>query len=257
MFSFRPDAEAQVTDFVPTPVASPLSQGLELGPLVPEEVEAPPEVEEEPEPLPPTPEEIAALEQAAFDRGVATAQAEQSSLDAICAAMDSALAEWQTTTSTLLTKNRRHVLALTETLVRHWVGVELETSAETYAAYLDRALEGLDEATSIRLVVSASDLARLESHAGDALTHWQNAGVEIAAEADAAPGSFRIETPSAEILGDLDRISARLAEVLAPAIATAAPEATDASETEEDTADSAVVEDEKASTEDADAEVAE
>ena len=225
MFSFRPDTEAPVLGFVPTPVATIVPRALEAEALG--EDAGDPEstvVEESLEAPAPTPEKVAALEQAAFDRGVETARAEQSALDALCAGMDGAIAEWRATTSTLLAKNREHLLDLTHALVRHWVGAELESRPETYAAYLDRALEGLGGAADVRLVVAEADLARLESHVAESLGRWREAGVEIAGDASMSPGSFLVETPSTEILGDLDRIATRLREALAPAVVATEPE---------------------------------
>ena len=99
---------------------------------------AEPEVAPAPAPAP-TAEEIAALEQAAFERGIESARAEQQALKSTCEAMDEAIAAWRATTSSLLTANRTQVLDLARELVADWLQAELATEPERY---LDRALEG-------------------------------------------------------------------------------------------------------------------
>ncbi|MEM9174122.1 MAG: FliH/SctL family protein [Myxococcota bacterium] len=220
MFSFRPDAEASPIGFVPTPIRVALPADPEPASLAASESEAPePVAAASPEPVAPTPEEIAALEQAAFDRGVATVQAEQAALDATLAAMDEAIAGWRAATAALVSAQRAHVLDLVQVLVRHWVGAELEGQPATYAALLDRALDDVEGPAPVRLSLCAADLARLESRAAAEVARWRSADVEIRGEDSLGAGSFVIETPSAEIEGDLDAIAARLREALDPALA--------------------------------------
>lgn len=232
MFSFRPDAESTHVGFVPTPLlATPASDLLEAT-----DGSAPPVIDEpvaEPEVAPaavPTAEEIAALEQAAFERGVESARAEQQALQATCQAMDEAIAAWRATTSSLLTANRTQVLDLARELVGHWLQAELTTESERYVDYLDRALEGVRADEEVRIRVSEADLTRLEANAPEALERWRSGGASIVTDPALGEASFRIDTAGAEIEGDLEVLADRLRGLLDPALSAEAPSSPTAQE---------------------------
>ncbi|MCR9093336.1 MAG: FliH/SctL family protein [bacterium] len=232
MFSFRPDSEASAFEFIPTPLTRTSERVI-----LPVEQERPADdpVEDaarEVVALVPTPEEIAVLEQAAFDRGVESARAEQDALAATCRKMDRAIAEWRAAVSSLVTTHRRGVLDLTRALVAQWVQAELVTDPELYAAYLDRALDGVADDDAIRLHLTPTDRARLEAGAPEALARWQDAGVTLTTDDELGEASFRIDTATAGIEGDLATLADRLRETLAPAI-SAPPPGDGSDETEE------------------------
>jgi flagellar biosynthesis/type III secretory pathway protein FliH len=225
MYSFRPDAESTHVGFVPTPLFAARAPEL----LEATDGPAPPVIDEpatEPEVAPaelPTAEEIAALEQAAFERGVESARAEQQALQATCRTMDEAIAAWRATTSSLLTANRTQVLDLARELVAHWLQAELATESGRYADYLDRALEGVRADEEVRILVSEADLARLEANAPEALERWRSGGASVATDPALAEASFRIDTAAAAIEGDLDVLADRLRALLDPAVSAEAP----------------------------------
>lgn len=230
MFSFRPDSESTSRQFVPTPLDAAraaeilgTSEGLAAPPNgepvegdAEEVVVAPVEF--------PTPEERAALERAAFDRGVESVRAEQQALAATCESMDQAIAAWRTATSSLVTANRRQVLDLSRELVAHWVRNELVSDPDQYAGYLERALDVVQEDDGIRLFVSEADLARLETHVPEALERWRSAGASVTMDPQLAEASFRIDTAAAAIEGDLGTLADRLREVLDPALSAPPPQ---------------------------------
>ena len=223
MFSFRPDTDASAFEFIPTPLTRP--SGMVIPP-VEEERSAEDPVEEAAQEIVapvPTPEEIAALEQAAFDRGVESARAEQDALASTCRTMDRAIAEWRAAISSLVTTHRRGVLDLTRELVARWVQAELVTDPEHYAAYLERALDGVADDDAIRLHLSPADRARLEASVPEALARWQDAGVTLTTEDELGEASFRIDTATAGIEGDLATLAERLRELLDPAISAPPP----------------------------------
>lgn len=227
MFSFRPDAESTHVGFVPTPLfALPASDLLEATdgsvPPVIEEPMAEPEVAPAPAPAP-TAEEIAALEQAAFERGIESARAEQQALKSTCEAMDEAIAAWRATTSSLLTANRTQVLDLARELVADWLQAELATEPERYVDYLDRALEEVRADEAVRILVSEADLARLEANVPEALERWRSGGASVATDPALGEASFRIDTAAAAIEGDLEVLADRLRALLDPALSTEAP----------------------------------
>ncbi|GEM_PF-6085110 len=225
MSSFRPDVEPVSVDFVPASVGPHDWSVAALEEGEPNDASMDVDVESA-APAPPSPEEIAALEQAAFDRGAESVRVDRAALASTCAAMDRAVEEWRSAASTLVTANRSLVLDLCRELVRHWVQAELVTSPEQYATYLDQALQDVREDSGVRLALAADDLTRLEEHASDALDRWREAGVEIAPDPALGLGSFTLETSSAGVDGRLGTIADRLRTALAPA--TAAPLSDDA-----------------------------
>ena len=232
MFSFRPDAEATHAGFVPTPLVAARATALLETPEVPapSETDVPVAATEVAPVECSTPEEIAALEQAAFERGVESARAEQHALQATCQAMDEAIAAWRATTSSLLTANRAQVLDLARELVAHWVQAELSIESDRYAGYLDRALEGVRDDEAVRIFVSEADLARLEANAPEALERWRTGGASVATDPALGEASFRIDTAAAAIEGDLDVLADRLRALLDPAVSAEAPGSTAAQE---------------------------
>ena len=184
----------------------------------------------------PSREEIAALEQAAFERGVASARAQSEALDATCATLDRAIEEWRAAAATRITANRNEVLDLCRDLVRHWIQAELSASSEGYANYLDRALEDVREDESVRLLLGPADLARLEAEAAPALERWREGEILVVADPALGEGDFRLETANASLDGELDAVADRLRETLSAATAAAAPAVAEGIASEEDDA---------------------
>lgn len=233
MSSFRPDVPAALSGFVPTTLAgrgwatvapsAPLAEdgGLAVAAGAVSDLPG----NDAAETAPPSAEQIASLEQAAFDRGVESVRSGQEALAATCRGMDEAISALRAAAATDVSANRRLALDLCRDLVRHWLQDELRIDAPRYAEYLDRALAGVEDRGVARIRVAAEDLERLQADAAESLARWASEGIVVEIEPGLTAGDFRIEWPSASLDGRLDAIADRLRAAMQPAIATAPPAA--------------------------------
>ena len=246
MSSFRPDIEAEAPTFVATSYAPRGWEGADSANATPlgaldaqqsaigtEPLDAvdsaigPESVDGrgvEPLPGAPTAEEIEALEQAAFARGVESARAANAALEATCRTVDAAVAELRAAAAARITENRNLVLDLAADLVRDWVQQELATDPSRQAALVDQALDGLELADGARLTLATPDLDRLREAAPEALARWTEAGLGVEADEALSPGGFRVIAPTSTVEGDIDVALSRLRASLAPAVAASDPE---------------------------------
>lgn len=173
----------------------------------------------------PSPEEIAALEAAAFDRGVAAERVSTDRLIRACETLESAAKDLDRLSLEALAANRESIVELALTIASSWVGKSLEADSSLYAEVLERALATSEEESAHRLYLETSDLARLESEAGDRVAIWRDRyRLELVADPELGLGAFRIEAGGAAIDGRPERVCQGFREQLATSIAAATPE---------------------------------
>lgn len=174
-----------------------------------------------------TTEQHAALERAAFEKGLASAEADWARCERACDVFEAAAAELARQAPRLLRANRDQMLALAAELARLWIGAELRLDATRFEAPLDRALAlCLDEdAATVRLHPEV--LAALESALPERVAAWSDAlPVALVADPTVAATSFRIETATRTIDSGLDELVCSLRRAVADAFEAPAPEAT-------------------------------
>lgn len=173
----------------------------------------------------PSPQEISALEQAAFDRGVETARVESTRLESVCLALEAAARRLEAAAKTSVGANRDLVLLLAAEIAQRWVGAELTTDAAKFGVVLDRAIAACDASTGIRLELHAEDMARLEASDPDRIARWsESETIEIVSAVDLEPGAFRVEAGSETIDGRPEAIVAGLRDALVEAFDADWPE---------------------------------
>lgn len=177
-------------------------------------------------PSAPSAGEIAALEQAAFDRGVETGRGEATQLASACDAFEAAAQAWSAAARTTIASNREAVINLASEIVRHWVGDQLEADSVLLATLVDRAIEELGAESDTEIFLHPEDAARLSRDASDRFAAWEAAGiVGPSGDPTLAPGDFRIESPERLLDGRLDRVLESVREALRLALECADPEA--------------------------------
>ena len=225
MSSFRPDAEPRDRAFVAESSAawtggsdSPLLFAPQAHGASDETASAERDAAEERSG--PTPEEIATLEQAAFDRGVASARLENDRIEAASRALEAAAAAWQRVSATRLSENREGLLRLAARIARQWVGAELSLSPDLFAGSLERMARELDGEGQVVCRLAPVDRERLEANAAERVSAWAADGVIRLEDDEAlASGDQRLEVDGAGIDARLDVILADLEAGLMDALA--------------------------------------
>ncbi len=174
-----------------------------------------------------TPAQHAALEDAAFEKGRASATVDFARCEQACSVFEQAAAALDRVAARRLHENRETVLELAAEIARHWIGEELRVDPTRYAGPLERALSLCAAASRARIHLHPEVLAALETSLPEWLDRWsERLDVEIAADASLAPGAFRIESGAQAIDAGFAGFAGRLREALAAAFAAPAPEAT-------------------------------
>ncbi|MEZ4278047.1 MAG: FliH/SctL family protein [Myxococcota bacterium] len=174
-----------------------------------------------------TPAQHAALEDAAFEKGRASAEADFARCEQACAVFEEAAAALDRVAARRLLENRETILELAAEIARHWIAEELRVDPARYAGPLDRALSLCADAPAARIHLHPEVLAALETSLPEWLSRWsERLEVEIAADAALAPGAFRIDAGAQAVDAGFDALGARLREALGTAFTAPAPEAT-------------------------------
>ncbi len=172
-----------------------------------------------------SPEQHAELERLAFEKGFASAQADQARCDHACAVLEEAAAAMNRVSLRLLHENRGAMLELAAEVARAWIGAELRLDPARFSAPLDAALALCADSPSARLHLHPDVLAALDQSLPEWTARWsETIAVEIAADADLSPAGFRIETATQSIDAGLDSLVQRLREALGAAFEATPPE---------------------------------
>lgn len=242
MSSFRPDPRPALLSFVPSS-----REGRPFFSATPENVEASVEASEV-EADPPTgrmrtDEEIAALEQAAFDRGVASQAPVRARFDHACEVLNASALGLEERTEALRVGAPREIAALALVVAQRWVGEQFAADPARFEATLEAALDICREQGPRQLFLSAADLQTIERENPEAFSDWkQSARLEVIAEEGLLAGEFRIEADRGLVDGRFETVAHRLSEALAseasagdPSLSEApSPEAVEAAEVLED-----------------------
>jgi len=173
-----------------------------------------------------TPEQHAALEYAAFQKGQESAEAEWARCEKACAVFEAAAAALDRASVRRLQENREALLELAAEIARHWLAEELRIDPTRFAGPLDRALALCAGAVQARVCLHPEVIAALETSLPDWLARWsETLEVELAGDANLAPEAFRIETATQSVDAGHATLGGRLREALASALAAPAPEA--------------------------------
>ncbi len=175
-----------------------------------------------------TPAQHAALEEAAFEKGQQAAELDFARCERACAVFEQAAAALARVSIRQLHENRETMIELAAEIARHWLGEELRLDPARYAGPLERALTVCSGASAARIHLHPEVLAALETSLPEWLTRWsETLPVEVAADAELAPGAFRIETDTQSVDAGFASLGGRLREALAGAFAAPAPGAED------------------------------
>jgi flagellar biosynthesis/type III secretory pathway protein FliH len=189
------------------------------------EAGARPAAEEGPRAAACTPAQHAALEEAAFEKGRQAAQLEFARCERACTVFEQAAAALERVSVRQLHENRETMIELAAEIARHWLGEELRLDPTRYSGPLERALALCSGASAARVHLHPDVLSALETTLPDWLTRWsESLPVELAADAELAPGAFRIETATQSVDAGFASLGGRLREALAAAFAAPAPE---------------------------------
>ena len=235
MSSFRPSPDFRSCEFVPARLPGNVPDFLDLPCATSGEhpTEAHPDSEvvgnlEDPPGSGPTEwtaERIEELEQAAFERGVESARKEAEELARVCGVLESAAGQLEIAAVTSVVRNRELILELAAEIAEKWVGAELRIDPGRFHDVLDRAVSTVGGAEAGRLLLNPHDLEVLTSQAEERVSGWSREHALVAeADADLAPGAFRIEVGDRLVDGRPEVIRSRLVEALAEALETDLPE---------------------------------
>lgn len=173
---------------------------------------------EEPEPVGRlvSDEEIAALESAAFDRGVRSQQVEMERFHHACDALAASAAAWESSATTIRLGSPEEIVELALEIARSWVGERFEADPERFLAALGEALELCRDHEPQRLFLHAEDLDAIESLEAGLLEEWKrDLCLEIAVDAELGRGEFRIDALRGLLDGRFEAVSSRLRDALA------------------------------------------
>lgn len=166
----------------------------------------------------------AALEQAAFEKGLQTAQVDFERCEQACGVFEAAASAMARVSVRRLHENRETIIELAAEIARHWLGEELRLDPARYAGPLERALAVCSAASTARIHLHPEVLSALETSLPEWLNRWsEQIEVELAADAELAPGAFRIETETQSVDAGFESLGGRLREALAAAFAAPAP----------------------------------
>ncbi|HPG25789.1 MAG: hypothetical protein H6748_21195 [Spirochaetaceae bacterium] len=231
MSSFRPDVGRVASEFVPGlfPVAGagfepagPIGSRREGSSETPA-VGAPVSAAEPADEVWP-PARLAALEQAAFDRGVASAREESVRVEALCQALEEALRPIRQTGTTWLGVHREALIDLALQIAEAWVGRALPDEEGLLGDAIDLALSGLAEEEALRLLLCERDLRTLEEREPARVARWrEELGVRLECAPDLAPGEHRIEGLHRVFDARFDAIREGLRDALVDALEAPAP----------------------------------
>ncbi len=172
-----------------------------------------------------TPDQHAALEQAAFEKGEQSAQIDRARCEQACAVFEEAAAALSRASVRRLHENREAMLELAAEIARHWLGEELRLDPTRFAGPLERALAVCGDAPWARIHLHPDVIAALETSLPDWLARWsETLEVDLAADATLAAGGFRIETPTQSVDAGYESLGGRLREALATAFEAPPPE---------------------------------
>lgn len=174
-----------------------------------------------------TPEEHAALEQAAFEKGRASAEADWARCERACDAFEAAAAELARQAPRMLRANRDQMLGLAAELARLWIGAELRLDPARFEGPVDRALALCRDEPAATVRLHPDVLAAFESALPERVAAWSDA-IEVALVADATldGDAFRIESATRTIDSGLDELTGALRRAVEEAFDAPAPEAT-------------------------------
>ena len=171
-----------------------------------------------------TPAQHAALEEAAFEKGRQSAQLDAARCEQACTVFEEAAVALARVSVRQLHENRETMIELAAEIARHWLGEELRLDPTRYAGPLERALAACSGASAARIHLPPDALAALETSLPEWLTRWSEPlPVELAADADLAPGAFRIETATQSVDAGFASLGGRLREALGAAFTAPAP----------------------------------
>ncbi|MEZ4330224.1 MAG: FliH/SctL family protein [Myxococcota bacterium] len=174
-----------------------------------------------------TPEQHAALEQAAFDKGLASAEADWARCERACDAFEAAAAELARQAPRMLRANRDQMVALAAELARLWIGAELRLDAARFEGPLDRALALCRDEPAATVRLHPEVLAALERALPERVATWSDA-MEVALVADVTleAEAFRIESPTRTIDSGLEALAIALRRAVEGAFEAPAAEPT-------------------------------
>jgi len=214
MSSFRPDPPYVDRSFRPAPGTAARATGFAAAG---DATRAEPRRPRAPVPAC-TPDQHAALERAAFEKGAASAAADVARCEAACAAFEAAASAMERASVRLLHESREAMLALAAEIARRWIGEELRLDPARLAGPLDRALAHCEGASAARILLHPESLAALEETLPERVAAWSGRlAVELAGDASLEPHGFRIETAAQSVDAGLDTLAPRLREALAAA----------------------------------------
>ena len=174
-----------------------------------------------------TPEQVEALEQAAFARGEESARESNENSSRVCGILEAAARELAQVASTSITTNRGLLLALAMEIAQKWVAEELKLDPTLFAKALNRVIASCEPNDGATLFLHPSDRATLLEMEGERVSLWQDEyQLDIAEDEAIRPGMFRIEGPSQTIDGTDKGISDRLRDALDEAFEADLPEVT-------------------------------
>jgi len=222
MSSFRPDPPLRDLAFRPTASSAGRSAAFEHAA---EAAARPPRRAVEAKPAC-TPEQHAALERAAFEKGLESAQADAARCEAACAVLEEASAAMSRASVGLLHASREAMLELAAEIARRWIGEELRLDPSRFAGPLERALADCEGAVAARLHLHPDVLAALDTSLPGFTERWsERLELELRADANLAASGFRIETDTLAVEAGLETLAPRLREALAAAFEAAPGEA--------------------------------
>ncbi len=174
-----------------------------------------------------TQEEVDALEQAAFSRGVESAREANQDASRVCGLLEEAARELLHVSSTTIASNRGLLLGLAMEIAQKWVGEELKLDPSLFAQALNRVITASESRTGARLRLHPSDRATLITMEAESVSRWLDAyQLEIVEDDAISPGMFRIEAPEQTIDGSAEAICDRLRDALSESFEAALPEVT-------------------------------
>ncbi|MFO0687192.1 MAG: FliH/SctL family protein [Myxococcota bacterium] len=180
-----------------------------------------------PEPAVPacTEADHAELEEAAFEKGRASAAAEWARCEQACAVLEAAAAEMARVSVRMLHANREQMVALASEIARLWIGEELRLDPARFAGPLERALAQCAEGAEARVRLNPAVLSALETSLPERVAGWsESLAVELVSDPGLAPDAFRIESGPRTLDADLDGLVGRVREAVREAFESAGGE---------------------------------
>lgn len=172
-----------------------------------------------------TPERLEAFEQAAFDRGVASAREASDALARSCAVLEASAAQLKIVVSTSVVTNRELILSLAMEISEKWVAAELTLDPSLFGRALDRAIESCERIDGACLVLHPMDRETLISTQAERVALWsRDHALTIEEDASLESGMFRIEAGCQSVDGRFEAIRARLRDALSEAFEADLPE---------------------------------